>query len=264
MRGDKMRSIGEIGFIHTPAAWTYLRLAATTERRKTCDSRLGHVGHLHRRPKHCSKTTQGRININSLINPKGTDPQTQRLVPLDALLNSLGVPPATLAAQIYDDHRVDRYGMKLAGASGVFDTIGEICEIPQLAGAGTTEADKEATIRRIANLITVRSSTFTIWVLAQSIKQPPTTPTFGTFTLGTDLITSDVRAQAVVERYEVGGVPKFPPATSATSTTDRSLTFRLRPSTIFHRPFPIRPPIYHFPFPIPLPAATFFSDGHSN
>jgi hypothetical protein len=92
----------------------------------------------------------------------------------------------------------------------VFDTIGELCEIPSLA-TGATEADKEVAIRRIANLITVRSNTFTIWVMAQSIKEPNIIgQNFGKFEAN-DLITGEVKAQAVVERYEnpPGSAPKF-------------------------------------------------------
>ena len=77
----------------------------------------------------------------------------------------------------------------------------------------STDAAREYAIRRLANIITVRSSTFTVWVMAQSIKQVPvpTTPTIGLFTPGVDQITGEVRAQAVVERYEapVGSAPKF-------------------------------------------------------
>ena len=76
------------------------------------------------------------------------------------------------------------------------------------------DAGKEAIIRRIANLITVRSSTFTVWVMAQSIKQTPQNTSIGTFNPTFDLITGEVKAQAVVERYESApgattSTPKF-------------------------------------------------------
>jgi hypothetical protein len=204
MRGDKMKSIGELGYIHRPdAPWKYLSLQPQSTTDKPFPAipdwamlDLFTVG----------GGTAGRININSGVIPGF--PNTKRLVPLKALLNNVGtLPVATVAPQIYDDNsttaRADSYGMSEASGSvtlGIFDTIGELCEIPSLA-TGANEAAREAAIRRIANLITVRSSTFTIWVMAQSIKQPPNA-TIGTFTPGTDLITGEVRAQAVVERYE--------------------------------------------------------------
>jgi hypothetical protein len=100
--------------------------------------------------------------------------------------------------------------MEQSGSVGIFDTIGEVCEIPSLA-TGANDAAKEAAIRGIASLITVRSSTFTIWVLTQSIKQPPNTPSPGTYNPTYDVITGEVRAQAVVERYEnpPGSAPKY-------------------------------------------------------
>jgi len=126
----------------------------------------------------------------------------------------------TVAQNIYDDvpasrDYLDTYGMR-DGRNGIFDTIGEICEIKGLADDSTQQEDvREAAIRRIANLITVRSSTFTVWVLAQSIKQPNTPARLqpiGTLDPTVDLPpTGEVKAQAVVERYEnpPGSVPKF-------------------------------------------------------
>jgi hypothetical protein len=71
----------------------------------------------------------------------------------------------------------------------------------------------EAAIRALANIITVRGNTFRIWVLAQSIKQPSARASIplGQFDPSLDVITGDVKAQAVVERYEnpVGSTPEF-------------------------------------------------------
>jgi hypothetical protein len=215
-----MQSLGELGYIHTPNPFQYLTLqpggGSTPGSGVIPDWALLDLFTV-------GAGTAGRININSSINPNpalGTPtPATPRLVPLKALLNGAGIsPPDSVAQNIYYDTVTDRngrdfYGMA-SGRFGVFDTIGEICEIPSLAnGAKNNQAAAEATIRRIANLITVRSNTFTIWVLAQSIKQPPGS-TFGTFKPGTDIITGEVKAQAVVERYETlpvtaGNTPKY-------------------------------------------------------
>lgn len=218
IRTNAMVSIGELGYIHRPEPGMHLTLqpkGGVTGAQKIPDWAmldLFTVG---------NAKTAGRININSAVNPEGTGPSTQRLVPLKALLNSMNtvISPATEAQHIYQDIPADRdnmdtYGMR-NGRDGIFDTIGEICEIKGIADDVTlSEADKEAVIRRIANLITVRSNTFTIWVLAQSIKQPNIATRLqpiGTFDPTVDLITGDVRAQAVVERYEnpPGSSPKF-------------------------------------------------------
>ncbi len=99
----------------------------------------------------------------------------------------------------------------------LFLTPGEVTEVSGLDNAlvawdtgsglaGPRKADKELIMRKIANLITTRSNAFTIWVIAQSIKDVDKN---GVYTAGTDLITGEVRAQAVVERYEEAGTVKF-------------------------------------------------------
>jgi hypothetical protein len=218
IRGAPMQSLGELGYIHTPNPGQYLTLqpgggAAPGQIPDWAILDLFTVGNTA-----IPNVTRGRININSSIDPAFPNINVRRLVPLKALLNSAISPPDTVAQQIYDDTArsvgIDIYGMR-NGRDGIFDTIGEICEAPGVAdNAALFQADREKVVRRIANLITVRSSAFTIWVMAQSIKQPPTTPAIGTYTPGVDLITGEVRAQAVVERYEsnpgnVTSVPKF-------------------------------------------------------
>jgi hypothetical protein len=215
-----MVSLGELGYIHTPFPGQYIRLQPQPASEKA----LGQIPDWAMLDLFtvAAPPTAGRININSFINPGFPNANVRRLVPLKALLNSASgmIAPTTvpvLAQQIYDDITrsvgIDTYGMR-NGRDGIFDTIGEICEAPGVAdNAGKLEADREAAVRRIANLITVRSSTFTIWVMAQSIKQPPGS-TLGTFNAALDQITGEVKAQAVVERYEstpgvAGSVPKF-------------------------------------------------------
>jgi hypothetical protein len=208
MRAAAMVSVGELGYIHTPTAWQYLTLQPGGGGGQIPDWAMLDLFTV-------GQGTAGRININSFIYSGAPALATPRLVPLKALLNSLSgvITPATVAANIYADSRTDLYGMP-QGSPGVFDTIGEVCQISSLTGGGTTEADKEQAIRRIGNLITVRSNTFTIWALAQSIKQPPTNPNPGTYNPTYDVITGDVKAQAVVERYEStpgtpGGAVKY-------------------------------------------------------
>lgn len=223
MRGDPMKSIGELGYIHLPTTpWKHLTLQPGGGSTPGQIPDWAMLDLFTVDPAVVPKVTTGRININSFINPGLATPApvTPRLVPLKALLNSVITPPAAVAANIYDDVRTvaDSYGMKLAGF-GIFDTIGEICEVPGMDNGATSDADKEAVIRRIANLITVRSNTFTIWVVAQSIKEPPNIPgqVIGLYQPNLpDLITGEVRAQVVVERYV------------DTSTTPGKVKFRTR------------------------------------
>jgi hypothetical protein len=208
MRGAAMRSVGELGLIHTPNPFQHLALQPGGGGGVIPDWAILDYFTVDPTQIPIPKLTTGRINVNSFINPGPPPggPITPRLVPLKALLSSVSPPPP--ATDIYNDSRSDKYGMKDSSTGdAIFDTIGEVCEIPSLANGKTLDADKEQAIRRIANLITVRSNTFTIWVIAQSIKQVPgSTP--GMLSPN-DVITGEVRAQAVVERYEVGGVPKF-------------------------------------------------------
>ena len=205
MRGDKMKSIGELGYIHTPKAWTYLRLQPQLPAEKPAIPDWAMLDIFA-----VGGGTAGRININSIISSI-TGPR--RLVPLKALFNNVVAAPATVAQNIYDLKYVNS---DTFGNTAAYDTIGELCEVLGMDNGMTLEADREAAIRRVANIITVRSNTFTIWVLAQGIKEPNITgQNFGRFEAN-DLITGDVKAQAVVERYE------------DTSTTPAKVKFRTR------------------------------------
>ena len=201
IRTNAMVSVGELGYIHTPTPWTYLRLQPQllTDKPSIPDWAILDAFTI-------PGSTPGRININSSVSTLFT---ASRLVPLKALLNNVVAARDTVAANIYSGtylNMPDAYGNPVA-----YDTIGELCEVQGMDNAGSTEALKEAAIQRLANIITVRSSTFTIWVLAQSIKQPPTTPIIGQYNPNFDIITGEVKAQAVVERYEnpPGSAPKF-------------------------------------------------------
>jgi hypothetical protein len=218
IRGTAMLSVGELGYIHLPGAanvWKHLTLqpgggATAGQIPDWALLDLFTVG----------SPTAGRININGFVSPGFPGTTVRRTVPLKALLSSLSSVIANsgaVANEIYDNtapvaRGADSYGIHGAGGirEGVFDTIGELCEVGALTAGANTQAGKEAAIRALANIITVRSGAFKIWVLAQSIKQPPGS-TFGTFTPGKDIITGEVKAQAVVERYEnpVGNPPQY-------------------------------------------------------
>jgi len=212
IRGAGMRSVGELGYIHLPstapnAAWGHLRLQGGNAVNHIPDWAMLDIFTVGNTV--IPNVTRGRININSFINPglATAAPATARLVPLKALLNSLSgiITPGATALQIYNiagGYRTDTFGMKDPGTGyPIFDTIGEICEIPNL-NIGGNQASIEAVIRRIGNLITVRSNTFTIWVIAQSIADADKNGSYNPAPAGQDAITGEVRAQVVVERYE--------------------------------------------------------------
>jgi hypothetical protein len=205
IRGAAMKSIGELGFIHTPSPWTYLRLQPQTDNPAIPDWAMLDLFTV-------GGATAGRININSAIDAYPSFTPARRLVPLEALLNNAAswlASPATVAQSIYDGtYSSSGNGNDIFGNKQAFDTIGEICEIQGLADSTSlSEAAKEAAIRRIANLITVRSNTFTIWAIAQSIKDVNKNGLYEPPTTGQDFISGEVRAQAIVERYEDTTVP---------------------------------------------------------
>ncbi|MGD0650812.1 MAG: hypothetical protein ABSA97_06695 [Verrucomicrobiia bacterium] len=183
-------------------------------------------------------TVTGRININEqFTGPANT--LTPRFVPLAALLdyteqrlstdttlpilyatNLLSGVPATygqgLASNIATRVLVPAGGAPNPYAAlPAYFTPGQICEVENMGyfsdstGAAAiydynpSKTRRQQIIRRISNLITTRSNLFTIWAVAQSIKKVNTNPaTAGVFVPGTDLITGEVRVQAIVERYE--------------------------------------------------------------
>ncbi|HUI08248.1 MAG TPA: hypothetical protein VL486_14710 [Verrucomicrobiae bacterium] len=225
MRGSAMLSVGELGYIHTLNSWTYLHLQPQPSTEKTAgqipDWAMLDIFTVP------GFTTEGRININSRINPEllPVSPTTPRLVPLEALLSTV-VPSGSLqvlAQNIYNRvYKPVAPTGDLFGNSTVYDTIGEICEVQGMDNGQTREADKEAIIRRIANLITVRSNTFTIWIIAQSIRDRTDAGTLGKFDVGTDVIAGEARAKVVVERVQNPGPDGI------YGTIDDTVSFRVR------------------------------------
>ena len=65
---------------------------------------------------------------------------------------------------------------------------------------------REQLVRSLANLITVRSDRFTVWVIAQAIQDVNNN---GVFDPGLDVIAAETKVQAVVERYVEAGQVKF-------------------------------------------------------
>ncbi len=184
-------------------------------------------------------TIGGRININTGFSGAATN-LAPRLPPLIALIDNTSVQLSTAFDPVawYTGTNIDIIADNIANRSLVsnvvavtpslyttlpaFLTPGEICEAedlgyfsdkvtigPSLYTTIPSKTRREQLICRVANLITTRSSTFTIWCIAQSIKDvdkngqynPPVNPPTGIPT-GNDFITGEVKVQAIVQRYE--------------------------------------------------------------
>jgi type II secretory pathway component PulK len=161
----------------------------------------------------------GRMNINvRMDNANSAFPV--RTQPLSALLS--GNPSAVAVAN-------NIYGFTLdtpptlpsfataPNAPNSFTTAGQICEVKGLADGGGLKSAREAPAWDIVNLVTPRSDTFTIWAMAQGIKKVK--PPWKNFFPGVDLITGEVKIQAVVQRYE-------DPSTSPATVRFRTLYYR--------------------------------------
>jgi len=148
------------------------------------------------------------MNINAKITNESFSSFPARLVPLYALLtNGLGNYPGyseeTAANNIYDvvyDSGNDLHTVFPSFPNGMFCFDGQVCEMKGLSkntAGGKSLAETPA--RGIVNIITPRSDVFTIWAIAQSIKDVNRN---GTYDPGIDVITGVAKVQAIVQRYE--------------------------------------------------------------
>ncbi|MGD0059350.1 MAG: hypothetical protein ABSD58_08025 [Verrucomicrobiia bacterium] len=153
----------------------------------------------------------GRININQAIDAVVYPPS--RLGPLSALLTNLAAYSQSTATQ-----NVYRYpsssAVRTPSQLGVtfcpaaYTMVGEVANTQDLSNFGTTPSTPksvlETPVRDIANIITTRSNTFTIWCLAQAVKKvDKTVANLGSFTTGVDVVTGEAKLQAIVERTVV-------------------------------------------------------------
>ena len=210
---------GEMAFIHTGAPWRTFWL----EPQPSAEQSAGLVPDwaiLDLVSGTDVPNVVGRININQTItNSVYVSPTLNRLSPgpLSALLTNnlagLGTTYILLNAEtaIYDYYLNTATTPRAYTASQLgpyfcpyaYTMAGEIANTPSLTapGASSTKALTETPIRDIANLVTPRSNTFTIWCIAQSIKKvDKTVANLGTFTTGVDVVTGEAKVQAIVER----------------------------------------------------------------
>jgi hypothetical protein len=175
--------------------WLMLDIFTTTNAAPT--NALGHV--------------LGRLNLNQSIANRVAGVPAPRTIPPLALFNGMNFRIIasnewqTLAQNVANRTMVGGYTPPIPG---VYNFVGEICEVDQLANTAVgsdVKSNREARVAAIANLVTVRSNTFTIWAVGQAIQDVNGN---GVFDAG-DLIVAEAKAQAVVERYEEAGKVKF-------------------------------------------------------
>jgi len=167
----------------------------------------------------------GRMNINQIITNSvftldrlfPTSPY-----PLSALLTNslLGTTynQGTAALNIYNYGLLPRPLVDPLPANFSpysYTMVGEVANTQGLSNnGGATKSLRETPVRDIANLVTPRSNTFTIWCLAQAVKKVDKTPAnLGSFTTGADIVTGEAKVQAIVERtvdYSTAALPIGP------------------------------------------------------
>ncbi len=201
---------GELGFIHTGVPWHTFSLQPQPS--AEVGSKIPDWALLDLFSATDTTNVIGRINVNSIItnaNPIATP--IDRLIPLDALLtNTLPVPGTSYnlgsaSGNIYN-YQIPPNGTSVVNpppslfSPFSYTMVGEVANTPSLSNTTPgSKRDREAPVRGIANLITTRSNTFTIWALAQSIKKIDLNNP-STFTAGKDLITGETKVQVIVER----------------------------------------------------------------
>jgi hypothetical protein len=132
----------------------------------------------------------GRININAFVNAGiGSTAASQHQNALSALLYNTGagaVAVGNILGLGFTSYTPP------ASYPNVFSMVGQVCEVGSMTLGGHKVVNEQA-IRAIADLINVRSDTFTIWVRAQA------TP------YGNDVVCGEARLQTVVQRDSTTG-----------------------------------------------------------
>jgi hypothetical protein len=226
IKNAPFESVGELGYIHTGRPWRSLRLqprAAGTQIPDWVVLDLFSTGPMI-----------GRININSEVFhlPAGAPAAmtTPRHTPFIAAIGNVSGSayeeanwPNNSASKVATNSQfgtawAPTYSLPNAGPWTAFQDayalLGQLCEVDKVAnevrpGLDNTDANREKRISQIIHLLTLRSNTFTIWALAQSIKDVNQDGDYDPPPGGNDIITGEVKVQAIVERYEDAGQVKF-------------------------------------------------------
>ena len=211
---------GELSYIHTGVPWRTFWLQPQMATEATTDP-LPDWAILDLFSATDVTNVVGRMSINATTtNGDILASPIYRKIPLQALLtNSLPQNSYRLANAVQNiysyaylaNDRVDSLSSLPNFSPYSYTMVGEVANTQSLSNTHTfpvgssNKRNQETPVRDIANIITTRSDTFTIWCLAQSIKKVDVTqsPTLYLSNITPpDLITGEVKMQVIVQRYE--------------------------------------------------------------
>ncbi|MDB6155151.1 MAG: hypothetical protein JWL90_3604, partial [Chthoniobacteraceae bacterium] len=137
-------------------------------------------------------STAGQVNLNSRIYPRNAffNPP-DRTKPLEAVFRYLPGLDANAVANGILTYQND---------TQFFDYVGEVADVPALAGNGVTPWQKEFALRNMAGVLTTKSNTFGMWGVAQVVKKIPKNHGDDQFENG-DQVIGEKRFYALIERY---------------------------------------------------------------
>jgi hypothetical protein len=184
-------SLSELGYIHVGYPWRTLKL----QPRPALESALvpdwlvldlfSTTG---------SGSVTGRININARINDLPGAPAVIRSAPLQALLYNTALLAQTnnirtnlwAATWTASLPALVTAAPRWGSFSNGYAFAGQVCEVQGVADTGANDVARETNLACVANLITTRSDTFTVWAWGQAMQ-------------GNNVV-GEAKVQAVVQR----------------------------------------------------------------
>ena len=156
--------------------------------------------------------TSGRINPNgAAIAPSSWN--LSRTPPLAALFQGLpvvsysGATPSTnwISASTATNIAAGVSSYLRTNGIGAFRTAGEIANVPEItaylsANQSASARSRNDIVRQVVGLLSPQSSTFSIWVVGQSIQKARGNTSYGMVEPG-DTIGDEIRMRYVIERY---------------------------------------------------------------
>lgn len=220
----RLDSLGELGYIHTGWPWRTLILEPQPSQELPPNPRLiadWIVLDLFSVTNGPVSVTNlpvvGRININAGVTNLNGAAMAYRLAPLQALFTQglgSGVAQPDPSTNIYLSCFSANYLVNPPPPgffSNALTFVGQVCEVNNFTSgsAGSRKEIRERRIRTVANIITVRSSTFSVWALGQALQVTATSTQ----------IVAEAKANAIVERY-------IDTSTGTSNVAFRTISFR--------------------------------------
>ena len=204
-------AIGELAYIHTGWPWRTLCLQPQPAAETNPIPRLIPDWIVLDLFSTTNAPVIGRININAGITNLAT--LSPRVLPLRSLFTAaLGVTALDPSTNIYNcvfNPNLFMHSPPTYFLPGIINFVGQVCEVSGFTPSAATKELNERRIRSVADLLTVRSDTFTITALGQAVD------------VNTNVM-AEAKVQAVVQRYVDGTVA--PPAVKFRTLYFRYLT----------------------------------------